>query len=461
MTDPASQTGFDHRAVWELMAERLQMELPRQSYLTWFRPLEPIAFDGSVLTLQVPSQFYSDWIESHYGPHLERAAHNALGREIAHKFQVSPDGRSGDHVRRPDSPPIAASPPEPRRESAESHLSALYRFSNFVEGDCNRFARAAALAIADAPGKTPFNPLMIYGGAGLGKTHLVQAIGNAILEKRTAKRVIYVTSEQFTAEFVKGIQSGRVDSFARLYRSADVLLLDDVQFFMAKEKTQEELFHTFNYLHHAGKQLVFSSDRPPRELEGFDTRLVSRLQWGLVSEITIPEYETRLAILKRRADEDHIQLPDDVAHFLALHVTDNIRTLQGALIHILAQASLMGRTISIELARDVLKSLVDKADRIISVERIQTIVAEEYNFPSDLLRSKTRKKEIAEARQLAMFLCTEFTRLTLKAIGLHFGGRDHSTVIHARETINERRKSDKLFSEIVDQLRRKLELASA
>ncbi len=468
MLEPASQTGNDHWTVWELVSDRLQAELPRQSFLTWFRPLEPLSFDGELLTLQVPSQFYCDWIESHYAQHLRIATTESLGREIRHKFVVSPNGKPNDRnvpeVRMPPEPTAVTPKPMPRvsgsHESFESHLNERYLFSNFVEGDCNRFARAAALAVADAPGKTPFNPLMIYGGSGLGKTHLIQAIGNIIVQRKSARRVIYVTSEQFTAEFIKAIQSGKLESFNRLYRSVDVLLLDDVQFFMTKEKTQEEFFHTFNYLHQAGKQLVFSSDRPPRDLEGFDARLVSRLQWGLVSEMTIPEYETRLAILKRRAEEENIDLQDDVAQFLALHITDNIRTLQGALIHMLAQASLMGKTISVSLAREVINNLVSKADRIISVERIQALVAEEYGIPSDLIRSKTRKKEIAEARQVAMFLCTEFTRLTLKAIGLHFGGRDHATVIHARETVNERIKIEKVFADSVERLHRKLELAS-
>ncbi len=472
MPEPVTRPGNDHWTVWDLVSERLQAELPRQSYLTWFRPLEPLSYDGETLTLQVPSQFYCDWIESHYAHHLRVATADALGHAICHKFVVSHNGKVNG--RAPvDTPPISLpvlQPVEPQQkpsikvsgpnESFESRLNERYLFSNFVEGDCNRFARAAALAVADAPGKTPFNPLMIYGGSGLGKTHLIQAIGNTILARKSARRVIYVTSEQFTAEFIKSIQGGKLDAFNRLYRSVDVLLLDDVQFFMTKEKTQEEFFHTFNYLHHAGKQLVFSSDRPPRDLEGFDSRLVSRLQWGLVSEMTIPEYETRLAILRRRAEEEKIELDDDVAQFLALHITDNIRTLQGALIHMLAQASLMGKTISISLAKEVIKNLISKADRIISVERIQALVAEEYGFPNDLIRSKTRKKEIAEARQIAMFLCTEFTRLTLKAIGLHFGGRDHATVIHARETVNERIKIEKAFADIVERLHRKLELAS-
>jgi len=462
MTDPAAQQGLDHLTIWELISEKLQAELPRQSFLTWFRPLEAVEFDGDALILQAPSQFYCDWIESHYSRHLEKAAIDALGRGVRVAYRVNASLRRVESARTPEAParPVISVPPVLPKDNFDPHLNDRYKFQSFIEGDCNRFARAAAIAVAESPGKTPFNPLMIYGGAGLGKTHLVQAIGNYILEKGTARRVLYVTSEQFTSEFVKAIQSGKSDSFSRLYRSVDVLLLDDVHFFMAKEKTQEEFFHTFNYLHHAGKQLIFSSDRPPRELDGFDARLVSRLLWGLVSEITAPEFETRLAILKRQAAEEKVNLDDEVAQFLALHITENVRTLQGALIHMLAQASLLGKRISVDLAREVIRNLISKAEKTISVERIQAIVASEYDIPSDLLRSKTRKKEIAEARQVAMFLSTECTRLTLKAIGLHFGGRDHATVIHARETVSERIKANKPFNEMVERLRRQLEMAT-
>ena len=460
MTDPASLTSFDHFSVWELVSERLQAELPRQSYLTWFRPLEPLAFDGEMLTLQVPSQFYSEWIDSHYNQHLQRAAAHALGHKVALRFEVNSNGKKTDSRPRKEERVVPTVTNERHRESFDSRLNANYRFTGFVEGDCNRFARAASLAVAEAPGRTAFNPLMVYGGSGLGKTHLMQAIGNAIIEQKSARRVLYVTSEQFTIDFVEAIKSGRSESFGKLYRSVDVLLLDDVQFLMTKEKTQEEFFHTFNYLHQAGKQLVFSSDRPPRDLEGFDSRLVSRLQWGLVTEITVPEYETRLAILRRRADLEEVKLPEDVAHFLALHVTDNVRTLESALINILAQSSLIKKEISIELARETIRNLISKTERTLTVERIQAIVAEEFKFPSDLMRAKTRKKEIAEARHVAMYLCTEHTRLTLKAIGLYFGGRDHATIIHARESVNERMKADTSFNEFVEGLRRKLELSA-
>ena len=457
MLNPASLSKLSHHDVWQIIANQLQEELPRQSFLTWFKPLEPVSFDGDVLTLCTPSQFYHDWIESHYSNHIRQAVNETLGEDVSLKYTIDPNRKQSAYRDDPETE-TRLKPVSGNGEVYRSHLNQRYRFDSLIEGDCNRFAKAAAVTLAENPGRTSFNPLLLYGGSGLGKTHLMQAIGNHILEYGYAKKVLYVTSEKFTADFIKAIQSGSTENFSRIYRKVDVLLLDDVQYFMTKDKTQEQFFHTFNSLHHSGKQLVFSSDRPPRELEGFDTRLVSRLQWGLVSELRAPEFETRLAILKNRAKTDNITLPDEVANFLAFHVTDNIRTLEGALIHMFAQASLIGRKISIELAKEVIGTISTHPIQTVSVEQIQEITAREFNIPGDLMRSKTRKKEIVQARQAAMYLSTEFTNLTLKGIGLHFGGRDHATVIHARETINERMKSNSRLAETINRLKRKLEI---
>jgi len=458
MTDPAPQFSEDHRTIWRLITEKLQEELPRQSFLTWFRPLEPLSFTDRVLLLKIPSRFYYDWIESHYSDHLRRAVLATFGEEIEVAYDID-SNRSAHNRNLTSETPKTVEYQSLKNLSEKSRLNPHYRLNNFIEGDCNRFARAAAMSLAEAPGRTPFNPLLIYGGSGLGKTHLMQAIGNHILEKGVSGKVLYVTSEQFTTDFIKSIQSSRTESFSRIYRNVDVLLLDDVQFFMAKNKTQEEFFHTFNSLHQSGKQLVFSSDRSPCDLEGFDERLVSRLQWGLVAELRLPEYETRLAILKNFAISEKIELQDDIAHFLAIHVTDNVRSLQSVLIHMLAQSSLVGRFITMDLARDAVKNLGKHVVKEVTVDHILDIVARELNVPNDLLRSKTRKREVVIARQMSMFLATEFTRLTLKAIGLHFGGRDHATVIHARENIRNLISNDPVKAEIINNLRRKLELS--
>lgn len=459
MSRPVPLTDNSPNNAWIEVSEQLQKELPRQSFLTWFKPLKPLAFNGSVLTLIVPSRFYYDWIEGHYRKVLQKAVSKVLGSGA--RIDYSIDQIDNGHSK------VSSITENNKTEGAdnnsnrfETHLNQRNQFYNFVEGDCNRFAKAASFALAESPGMTPYNPLMIYGGSGLGKTHLIQAIGNYIVGRKSANRVLYVTSEQFTTSFIEAIKKGKADSFSRLYRSVDVLLLDDVQFFMAKEKTQEEFFHTFNYLHHAGKQLVFSSDRPPRDLEGFDERLVSRLQWGLITELLKPEYETRLAILKHRSEEENVNLPDEVADFLALHITDNVRTLQSALIHLFAQSSLMNRDISINLAKNIVNKLVKRPVTRVSIERIQEITSEELDISCDILLSKSRKKDVVFARQIAMLLCTEFTKSTLKAIGLQFGGRDHATVIHARETINEKIKTDQKISHTVQKLRQRIELAS-
>jgi chromosomal replication initiator protein len=458
MTDPALRLAGDHQTIWRLITEKLQEELPRQSFLTWFKPVKSLSYKNRTLVLQTPNLFYNEWIESHYADHIRKAVTATLGFEIELVYKPEDDGKKAG----------SGQPLERRMEGdvtleeicREARLNHRYRFDNFIEGDCNRFARAAAVSTANKPGGTPFNPLLIYGGAGLGKTHLMQAIGVHILETGITHNVLYVTSEQFTLDFIKGIQSSRTSSFSRIYRNVDVLLLDDVQFFMAKEKTQEEFFHTFNALHQSGKQLIFSSDRPPGELEGFDERLVSRLQWGLVAELRLPDFETRVAIIKNRALEENIDLTDEIAHFLAVHVSDNIRSLHSALIHIMAQSSLISRPITIDLARDAVRNLSRQPSRGVSVDQIQETVAREFGLTSDLLKSKTRKKEIAQARQIAMYLAADLTKLTLKTIGLHFGGRDHATVIHARKTIKLLLQADSEMDSLVKRLTAKLETAA-
>ena len=460
MPNPAYLTENNPFLIWKAICEQLNMKLPHQNFLTWFNPVEPVSYSQDGLNLRVPSEFYSNWIVSHYSSIMREAVQDALGQEI--KINFIPD-IAGKKKSQQSKEILSSKPPKTKRiqyKEIHSQLIQKYQFSNFIEGDCNRFARAAAIAISKDPINSPFNPLMIYGRSGLGKTHLIHAIGNAILANNSDKRVLYVSSEKFTSDFVKAIKFGKNDSFNRLYRSVDVLLLDDVQFFMTKEKTQEEFFHTFNSLHQDGKQLVFSSDRPPRELTGFDERLVSRLQWGLVSELHIPEFETRLAILKDLSEINDINISEEIIQFLAQNITDNVRTLQGALIHLMAQSSLLGESLTLELARITAMKFINRPIFKLSIDRIQEIVSNEFEIPSDLLRSKTRKREIVEARQVAMYLCTEFTTLTLKAIGLQFGGRDHATVIHSRESICEKLKVNDKLEELMNRLRRKIELAS-
>ncbi len=308
------------------------------------------------------------------------------------------------------------------------------------------------------PGGTSFNPLVIYGGTGLGKTHLMQAIGNYAIAHGKAKRVIYVSSEKFTVEFVDAIQSDRISDFSSFYRSMDILIVDDIQFFSGKEKTQDNFFHTFNELHQIGKQIVLSSDRPPKELKGLDDRLLSRFQWGLTSDVQPPDLETRIAILRKKSEDDGIDLPRDVVEFIAANVTSNIRELEGCLISLLARSSLEGREVTVDLARDVLKVVVGDVKSPITIETIQRTVCDYFNIPEDLIRAKTRKQEIVNARQVAMYLAKELTNSSLKTIGLHFGGRDHSTVIHAYQSVEDQMRLDSKYQANVGQIKRRLQL---
>lgn len=343
---------------------------------------------------------------------------------------------------------------------AQSNLNPRYTFENFIKGDSNQLARAAAMAVANNPGGTSFNPLVIYGGTGLGKTHLMHALANYAVSSGKAKRVVYASSEKFTVDFVEAIQTDKVTEFSNFYRSMDLLVIDDIQFFAGKEKTQDNFFHTFNTLYQLGKQIVLSSDVPPKELRGLDERLISRFQCGLTADIQPPDLETRIAILQKKSEENSLELPQGVLEFIAANVTNNIRELEGCLISLLARASLENREISIDLARDVLRVVVNEVRTPITIEQIQKAVCEFFDLPEDLLRAKTRKQEVVIARQMAMYLAKELTNASLKTIGLHFGGRDHSTVIHAYQTVEDRTKTDSQFRQNAEQLKRKLEMKS-
>ena len=356
---------------------------------------------------------------------------------------------------RPSSPFAA---PGVRMVDVNAHLNPSYTFERFIEGDCNRLARSASWAIAQQPGATAFNPFLIYGGVGLGKTHLIQAIGNYALANGHARTVRYVSSETFTAEFVQSIQNNRIAEFSQFYRQIDLLIVDDVQFFGGKEKTQEEFFHIFNELHQTGRQIVLSTDRPPRDIAGIEERLLSRFQWGLSADVQMPELETRIAILKRRATDDGTRVREEVIEYVATHVKSNIRELEGALIRLQAHAALTSREIDLELAREVLRDLIKESRPHLSVEEIQRVVCEYLKIPEDLVRARTRKREIVQARQVAMYFSKQLTKHSLKTIGLHFGGRDHSTVIHAVQSVSDQIDTDPSFREMVSAVKKKLDL---
>ncbi len=467
------------RFVWVACLDLIKEAVNTQSYKTWFEPIRPLGLSGGKLMLQVPSQFFYEWLEEHYDGILQATVSRVLGKDAGLDYSIRTEEVEPEFDYRAmasDSPrPEASYPTQPSsfrtpdiRTSSprmpgeaprmETFLNPRYTFENFIKGESNQLARAAASAVANNPGGTSFNPLVLYGGTGLGKTHLIQALGNSALANKKARRVIYVSSEKFTIEFVDAIQSDRINDFSSFYRSMDILIVDDIQFFSGKEKTQDNFFHTFNELHQIGKQIVLSSDRPPKELKGLDDRLLSRFQWGLTADIQPPDLETRIAILRMKSEEDGIDLSQDVIECIAVNVTSNIRELEGCLISLLAKSSLEGRQINVDLAREVVRTVVGEIRSPITIEEIQRLVCEYFSLPEDLVRAKTRKQEVVTARQIAMYLAKELTNSSLKTIGLHFGGRDHSTVIHAYQSVEDQMKIDPKFNTNVQQIRRKLDL---
>lgn len=447
--------------IWSQALSMLRENLNEQTYTTWFKPIVPVKLENEQLTVQIPSHFFYEFIETHYSELLNRSLQHIIGDKAQLLYSVIVNNKNEILNAKNDiSKMITAGLPLPKKPDFESQLNERYTFENFVEGSNNQFARAASVAVAKSPGKTTFNPLVIYGGVGLGKTHLVQAVGNSVYADRLAKRVLYVSSEKFTIEFIDSIQNNKTKEFSNNYRYVDVLLVDDIQFFINKERTQEEFFHTFNTLYQAGKQIVLTSDRPPKELRGMEERLISRFQWGLVVDIQPPDLETRIAILQRKADENGLTLPQEIIELFATNITSNIRELEGSLIRLLAESSLQGKDATIDLAKCVLKDLRLTSKRNLTIEEIQRFVSNHFKIPEDLIRAKNRKKEVALARQISMYLSKQMTNHSLKTIGLHFGGRDHSTVVHAIHTIDGLRKNDKKIKEDLVTLERKLEILS-
>ncbi len=463
---------FSANEAWDKCLVLIKDQVSTLSYKTWFQPIIAVSLLEKDLTIQVPSQFFYDWLEEHYSILIRKTILSVLGDNGRLFYSVNTEESAAQPPQQePHNNPLGGDSSRPsfaphislrseNIQSLHSNLNPRYTFENFIKGDCNQLARAAALAVANNPGGTSFNPLVLYGGTGLGKTHLMHALGNHAAMNNKAKRIAYVSSEKFTVDFVEAIQADKVNEFSLYYRSMDLLIVDDIQFFAGKEKTQDNFFHTFNALYQLGKQIILSSDVPPKELRGLDERLISRFQCGLTSDIQPPDLETRIAILHKKSEENAFELPQDVLEFIASNVTSNIRELEGCLVSMLARASLENRDINLDLAKDVLHVIVDNIRTPLNIEQIQNKVCEYFNIPADLLRAKTRRQEIVVARQIAMYLAKELTHSSLKTIGLHFGGRDHSTVIHACQAIEEYLKTDPAYKQHVDSVRRKIELAS-
>ena len=346
-----------------------------------------------------------------------------------------------------------------KKLQVDPQLNANYTFENFVEGDCNRLARSAGYAVAAKPGGTSFNPLMIYGGVGLGKTHLAQAIGNEIKRSMPDKLVLYVSCEKFTQQFVDALKNNNINDFVNFYQAMDVLIMDDVHNFAGKEKTQDIFFHIFNHLHQSGKQLIVTSDKAPKDLAGLEERLLSRFKWGLSADLQVPDLETRMAILKKKMYADGIDLPGEVIEYVAHNIDNNVRELEGAMVSLLAQSTLNRKEIDLNLAKSMLKNFIKNASKEISMDYIQKLVCEYFEVPIEMVKSQTRKREIVQARQISMYLSKSHTKTSLKSIGAFFGGRDHSTVIYACQTVEDLIDTDKKFKGYVADIQKKLKMS--
>jgi len=432
--------------IWDKILEHTKQEIGDRAFENWFTQTHLASITEDGLVIEVPSNFLKDWIYDHYRDILNISILKTIGKVIPMMFEVKAPSKI-------DAPTAVRKPAgyETAVQKKPFYLNPGYTFEGFVVGSSNRFAHAATLAIAESPAKA-YNPLFIYGGVGLGKTHLMQAAGHYVSEMHKDMKLFYTSSESFTNELINAIQNRTTRKFREKYRHVDVLLIDDIHFIAGKESTQEEFFHTFNALHDAHKQIVLSSDRPPKTIPGLEERLISRFEWGLVTDVQPPDLETRIAILKKKAERNSIALPDDVLYFIAERIKTNIRELEGALIKVIAYSSLENIKISADLAKDVLKDALLEGEKKISIELIQKKVANYFDVKTSDLKAKKRNRQIAYPRQVAMYLVRELTDMTLPDIGGYFGGRDHSTVIHACEKIQKEVKKNRNVKNLINRL---------
>ena len=450
--------------LWGRALSLIQGELPSQAYETWFQPTRAISATPDSIVVEVPNPFFRDWLTSHYSELVNKTLQQLSSSKVRVEYAISPSPAtvSAAALAAPaasaavpaGAPIVGAMRPAPwagqeRPVAPDLVLNSRYTFSEFIIGPSNRFAHAAALAVSESPAKV-YNPLFIHGGTGLGKTHLMQAIGYRIRERFPSARCLYLSSERFTNQLISAIQNRSMSAFRERFRSADVLMLDDIHFIGGKESTQEVFFHTFNALYDAHKQIIVSSDRSPKELRGVEERLVSRFEWGLVTDVQPPDLETRVAILRKKAESQSSQVPDDVTLFIAERVTSNIRELEGALNRVIACSVLTGREISYPMAQDVLKGVVAETARNVTVEKIQRAVAEYFNLSVTDLKGKRRTRAVSLPRQIAMALTRELTESSLPTIGESFGGRDHATVLYACHRITQEREKGGKVQEVME-----------
>jgi chromosomal replication initiator protein len=434
-------------SIWDQILARVETKVNRHSFSTWFKPTAFVADGGRSITVRVPNPLFKDWLTKHYSVVLSEALAEVRRPETSLVFVAEPGAAlpavAEEPVARPDDgDEVTADGRTP------AGLNPRYTFDTFIVGPSNQFAHAACRAVAEAPSRS-YNPLFIYGGVGLGKTHLMHAVGQFVLEHDRTLKLTYISSERFMNEMINAVRYDRILDFRERYRTVDILLVDDIQFVSGKEGTQTEFFHTFNALYDAQKQIVLSSDRPPHEIPALEERLRSRFEWGLIADIQPPDLETKVAILKRKAEAETVPLPDSVAMYIAGRIKSNIRELEGSLIRLIAYASLTGRDISLELTQEVLKNVIDQDEKAVTIETIQKFVSDYYQMKLFELKSKNNSKSIALPRQIAMYLCKTLTHASLPEIGRSFGGKHHSTVIHSIKKVEEMRKTDGDFNSLM------------
>ncbi|KAB1067258.1 chromosomal replication initiator protein DnaA [Tamlana haliotis] len=468
------------QSVWNNCLDFIKDNIQPQAYKTWFEPIVAVKLTGTALSIQVPSKFFYEWLEEHYVKILKVSLtkelgetaklvyiikmENTYGNKQPFTEKIPSSNRSAVKSQNVDIPLNNKSPelrnpfviPGIRNVKIESQLNPNYSFDNFLEGDSNRLARSAGLAVAAKPGGTSFNPLLIFGGVGLGKTHLAHAIGVDIKDKYPEKTVLYISAEKFTQQYIDAVKKNNRNDFIHFYQIIDVLIIDDVQFLSGKTGTQDVFFHIFNHLHQNGKQVILTSDKAPVDMQDIEQRLLSRFKWGLSAELQNPDFETRVSILKNKLYRDGVEMPEDIIDYVAKNIKSNVRELEGAIISLIAQSSFNKKEITIDLARVIVEKFVKNTKREVSIDYIQKVVSDYFQMDIDTLQSKTRKRHIVQARQLAMFFAKKYTKASLASIGSQIGKRDHATVLHACKTVDNLSSTDKQFKKYVEDITKKL-----
>tara|TARA_B100001057_G_scaffold89195_2_gene85396 strand:+ start:3663 stop:5084 length:1422 start_codon:yes stop_codon:yes gene_type:complete len=469
-------------SVWNNCLEFIKDNIQEQAYKTWFEPIKPIKLEANILSIKVPSKFFYEWLEEHYIKIIKTALQKELGDEAKLVYVIKMENSYGSSKSFTEKIPSneklkiqgqnlssnsnhfgieLTNPfiiPGIKNLKIDSQLNPNYNFENFLEGDSNRLARSAGFAVSNRPGGTSFNPLLIFGGVGLGKTHLANAIGINIKKKFPEKTVLYISAEKFTQQYVESVKKNNRNDFIHFYQLIDVLIIDDVQFFSGKSGTQDVFFHIFNHLHQNGKQVVLTSDKAPVDMQEIERRLLSRFKWGLSAELQVPDYETRVSIIKNKLQSDGVEIDDEIIFYVAKNIKTNIRELEGAIISLIAQSSFNKKNITLELAEQIVEKFVKNIKKEISIDHIQKVVSDYFQMDVSTLQSKTRKRHIVQARQLAMFFSKKFTKASLASIGTKIGRRDHATVLHACKTVDNLAFTDKQFRKYVDELEKKFSI---